>query len=188
MIEKSLGTLVRQLREGRGLSLRGLAERSGFSAAFLSQVENAQASPSISSMERIASSLGVTMGEFFGAVEERHQSVVRAAERIGISSGWSQAQIEALGGSQTGRKLEAVVIILQPGGTSGKQAHALSHEQIAVILEGELELTLGDEVHKLSRGDAATIRAGVPRRWGNLSDKPAQVLIVSEVPFQNYGS
>jgi transcriptional regulator with XRE-family HTH domain len=181
MIEKNLGTLVRQLREGRGLSLRSLAERSGFSGAFLSQVENGQASPSISSMERIASALGVTMGEFFRAAEKQHLPVVRASERIGLSSGWSRAKIESLGASQPGRKLEGVVIVIQPGGTSGKDAYPLSSEQIAVIFEGELELTLGDEEHKLWRGDSATLRAGVPRRWRNVSDKPAQVMIVSEV-------
>ena len=179
MIEKNLGAVVRQLRESRGLSLRTLAELSGFSAAFLSQVENAQASPSISSMERIAHALGVTMGEFFRATEEPRSSIVRAGERTGLSSQWSRAQIEALGNSQPGRKFEGVVITIQPGGTSGKHAHAVSQEQIAVIFEGELELTLGDEEHKLARGDAVTIRADAPRRWRNASDEPAQVLIVS---------
>jgi quercetin dioxygenase-like cupin family protein len=179
MIEKNLGAVVRQLRESRGLSLRTLAELSGFSAAFLSQVENAQASPSISSMERIAHALGVTMGEFFRATEESRSSIVRAGERTGLSSQWSQAQIEALGGSQPGRKLEGVVITIQPGGTSGKHTHAVLQDQIAVMFEGVLELTLGDEQHGLSRGDAVTIRAGTPLRWHNVSDEPAQVLIVS---------
>jgi len=179
MIEKNLGIVVRQLRESRGLSLRNLAEHSGFSAAFLSQVENAQASPSISSMERIAHALGVSLGDFFRATEDRHSSIVRADERVGLRSQWSQARIEALCTNHPGRKLEGSVITIQPGGMSGKQAYALSHEAIAVIFEGELELTLRDEKHRLQRGDAVTIWADVPRRWHNVSDKVAQVLIVT---------
>lgn len=179
MIEQNLGALVRQLRESRRLSLRGLAEQTGFSASFLSQVENGQASPSISSMERIAHSLGVTMGEFFRATEVSHPSVVRAGERTGLTSEWSQAEIEALGHSQPGRQLEGVIVTIRPGGTSGKRPHAHLHDQIAVMLQGELELTLGDEEHTLSSGDSATVRAGTPRRWRNVSAEPAQVLIVS---------
>jgi transcriptional regulator with XRE-family HTH domain len=43
------------------MSLRGLAEKTNFSPSFISQVENGQAPPSISSMERIALALGVLL-------------------------------------------------------------------------------------------------------------------------------
>jgi transcriptional regulator with XRE-family HTH domain len=45
--------------------LKVLAEQTGFSVSFLSQVENGQASHSISTMEHIATALGVTLGQFF---------------------------------------------------------------------------------------------------------------------------
>jgi transcriptional regulator with XRE-family HTH domain len=69
MGETRVGAVVRQLREARGLTLRAVAERAGFSASFMSQVKNEQASPSISSMEQIAAALGVTLGEFFQTAE-----------------------------------------------------------------------------------------------------------------------
>src|SRR5688572_33407883 len=97
MSEASLGPSVRRLREAQQLSLRTLAERTGFSASFLSQVENGQASPSISSMERIATALGVSLGEFFQTAETNPLPVVRADARAVLNSGWSKAQLEALG-------------------------------------------------------------------------------------------
>jgi transcriptional regulator with XRE-family HTH domain len=63
MIGQTLGTSLRYLREQHGMSLRALAERVDFSASFLSQIENGQCSPSISSMEKIANALGVTPGQ-----------------------------------------------------------------------------------------------------------------------------
>ncbi|MBA3259711.1 MAG: helix-turn-helix transcriptional regulator [Gemmatimonadales bacterium] len=45
MPDANLGESMRRLREEQQLSLRALAERTGFSASFLSQVENGQASP-----------------------------------------------------------------------------------------------------------------------------------------------
>ena len=127
-------------------------------------------------MERIAHALGVTMGEFFRATEEGQSSVVRADERTGLSSEWSQARIEALG---AGRRLEGVLITIKPGGSSGKHPRAIQQEQLAVVIAGRLELTLGEEELNLLPGDAVTIRALVPRRWRNLSERSAQVLIVS---------
>jgi transcriptional regulator with XRE-family HTH domain len=77
--------------------LRTFAEASSFSPSFLSQVENGQASPSISSMERIAAALGVTLWQFFQAAEERRANVVHSADRSRLNLEWSFAQIEALG-------------------------------------------------------------------------------------------
>jgi ribosome-binding protein aMBF1 (putative translation factor) len=49
LTQQAVGEYVRRLRTGRSLSVRELAARTGFSPSFISQVENGQASPSISS-------------------------------------------------------------------------------------------------------------------------------------------
>jgi transcriptional regulator with XRE-family HTH domain len=94
MIEANLGEAVRRLRERQHMSLRALAEKTDFSPSFISQVEHGQASPSISSMERIALALGVTLGEFFQWTEKKVPLVVRVGERHGLNSEWSKAKIE----------------------------------------------------------------------------------------------
>ena len=66
--QRQLGERIRQLRTGRGLSVRTLAATTGFSPSFISQVEHGQVSPSIASLERIATALGVTLGGLFHAV------------------------------------------------------------------------------------------------------------------------
>jgi len=91
------------------MSLRTLARQTGFSPSFMSQVENGQVSPSISSMEKIANAVGVSLGDFFGAVTGGEGGlIVRVAERQGLSSGWSR---RAIGASRSGTafSLNAVV-------------------------------------------------------------------------------
>lgn len=179
MLQNTLGTMVRGLRASRRMTLRTLAEHTGFSAAFLSQVEHGQASPSISSMERIARALGVTLGEFFQATEAPQLAVVRTSERTGLVSQWSRARIESLGPSRTGQRLGGLIITIEPGGSSGKRPYPHDEEQITLVLDGDIVLTLDSEEHRLCRGDAATIRVGVASRWHNDSRAPAQILIVS---------
>jgi transcriptional regulator with XRE-family HTH domain len=178
MGEASLGPAVRRLREGQQLSLRTLAERTGFSASFLSQVETGQASPSIASMERIATALGVTLGEFFQNAQGNALPVVRANERAVLHSGWSKAELESLRPSGGGTRLEPVLVTLQPGGSSGSRTYASGREEFALILEGTVVLTLNDSEQRLSPGDAVTIRAGALRLWRNEGSQPARIVIV----------
>ena len=63
--EQRIGPEIKRLRENADLSLRALAERAGFSASFISQLENGLVSPSIASLGKIASTLGVTLGDLF---------------------------------------------------------------------------------------------------------------------------
>jgi transcriptional regulator with XRE-family HTH domain len=178
LVESNLSEAVRRLREGQHLSLRTLAERTGFSASFISQVENGQASPSISSLEKIAAALGVTLGQFFNAAEAQAPAVVRASERLTMKAEWSKADLEALGGNP-GARLEPVVVILHAGGSSGKHARPVTQEQFALVLEGEVVLALGEEEQVLQPGDAVTIRPGTPRAWRNETTSDARVLVVT---------
>jgi transcriptional regulator with XRE-family HTH domain len=177
--DTNLGHSVRQLREGRQLSLRALAELTGFSASFLSQVENGQASPSISSMERIAVALGVTLGEFFQRAGGEARPVTRAGARPTLESEWSKGRLEALGSGLENGRLEPVLVTLEPGGSSGKREHESVREEFALVLEGTVELSLDGGEQTLGAGDAVTIRAGSLRRWRNPSEGPARILIVA---------
>ncbi len=180
--QQAVGDLVRRLREQRGLTLRALAAATDFSPSFISQLENGLVSPSIASMERIADTLGVTLGEFFASVRgSRSGLVVRAGERVQLSSAWSQATLEALSGMDRGRLIEPLLITLEPGGRSAKHPTAQPREEFAFVLEGELELTLGPDTLRLCPGDAVTILRGELRRWVNPGERAARLLVVAAV-------
>jgi XRE family transcriptional regulator, regulator of sulfur utilization len=180
MEELRIGGVVRRLREAQALTLRALAERSGFTASFLSQLENDQTSPSISSMERIAGALGVTLGEFFrNAEREQVTRVVRAGARDVLYSQWSRAQIESLASSEQNGRVQPVLVTMKAGGSSGKRPHPAPSEEFALVLSGAVVLTIGENEQDLNEGDAVTIRAGTPRRWHNATTEPARMLVVA---------
>jgi len=180
--ERRVGGIIQALRAGKGLSLRTLAARSGFSPSFISQVEHGQASPSIASLEKIAASLGVTLSEFFSAARSVPASqavtIVRAGDRAEITSGWSRATLEALGPTGTGHTLEPVMLTLEPKGRSGSRPAAHEGQEFAIVWEGEVRLTHGDTAHRLAAGDSVTIGSGTPHRWENVGTSRACVLVV----------
>jgi transcriptional regulator with XRE-family HTH domain len=178
----NLGQSLRRLRVSRRISLRALAEQTDFSSSFLSQVENGQASPSISSMERIAKALGVTLGQFFDHAEASRGGVVRHGNRESLNLEWSMAEIESAGALDSGSQLYAFLVKLRVGGLSGKHPRPSTNDEFAIVYHGEVILTLSETDHLLVPGDSAVIPAGVNRRWRNESPEPAQILIVSAKP------
>lgn len=175
-----IGEQVHKLRLRRHVSVRTFAAQTGFSASFISQLENGLVSPSLGSLQKIADTLGISLGEFFATAEaEEEQLLVRVADRRTLDSTWTDAHLQALGSMSRVRRLEPVIAIFGAGGKSGKHPHAHSREEFAYVLQGKVRLTLADEEHDLEPGDAVTLPAQAPHKWENLGDGTVEVLIVA---------
>jgi XRE family transcriptional regulator, regulator of sulfur utilization len=183
MIEQTLGTSLRYLREQHGMSLRALAERVDFSASFLSQIENGQCSPSISSMEKIANALGVTLGQFFLSANQQ-VNIVRASDRAHMALDWSRAEIASLGALSNASQFRASMLIIKPGGLTGNHATPSISDEFAMVFEGKVILKLQESEQILERGDSVTIVAGTGRQWRNESDALAEILVISLGPYR----
>jgi transcriptional regulator with XRE-family HTH domain len=176
--ESRIGAVLKARREQQRLTLRTVATRAGFSASFLSQLENGQVSPSIGSLERIAHELNLSLSDLFEATQPA-PAVVRAAKRPGFTSEWSRGRVESLTHSDGQRAFDAIVVTLKPGGTSGGHLAVLRSDQFAYVLTGRLKLHLGDEIVVLRKGDAVVIPSRLSHRWQNIGKVKAQVLLVS---------
>jgi len=176
-----IGEHIRRLRLKRHVSVRAFAAQTGFSASFISQLENGQVSPSLGSLQKIAETLGVTLGEFFAATasEAEEDLIVRPSDRRRLDSTWTDAHLEALGSMTRSRRLEPVLAVFGPGGKSGKHLHSHSREEFAFVVRGRVRLTLGDEESDLGPGDAVTLPAHSPHRWENRGRETVEVLMIA---------
>lgn len=181
----AVGATLQRLREERRLSLRTLAGRAGFSPSFLSQIENGQSSPSIASLGTLARCLGLGLSDFFGQAEEGGPPgrrspplVARSDTRRHLTSAWSRAEIEPLVPRGALTELEGFLVTLAPGGRSGRGPSGEPVEQLALVLDGEIELTLGPDDHRLGPGDAAAIPARASHLWINQGERPARIVLL----------
>ncbi len=180
MAEIKLGSTVRRLREAKKLSLRAIAEQSGFSASFISQVENDQASPSIASLERIAGAFGLTLAEFFQELDGPDPSArLEPESRVTFRSEWSKARVAYLSTGHPAARILPLLVTLDAEGSSGSRPFPAPSEEFALVLEGPVVLTTvrGDQV--LETGQAVTVQSGEARRWHNASGAPVRLLIVA---------
>jgi quercetin dioxygenase-like cupin family protein len=149
--------------------------------SFLSQVERGVASPSIASVQRIARALGQSIAELF-AEQESHGELVRVAERRRVSYPGLNAVDEFLTGNPEG-KLQVILSTIEPGGGTGDEAYSHeSDEECVIVLEGELDLWVGDERYRLHAGDAVTHSSRVAHRNTNPGPGTAKVLFCITPP------
>jgi transcriptional regulator with XRE-family HTH domain len=179
--ELALGERLRSMRRARGLTLRDLAERAGVTESFLSQVEREVSSPSIASLQRICRSLDVSIGELL-ETSPRVGRLVRRGERRRIAYAGLGAVDEFLTADVHGR-LQVILSTIEPGGGTGPESYSHdSDEECLVVLEGRLDLWVGDEHVELDEGDAITYPSRVPHRNMNPGPAPARVLFCMTPP------
>ena len=83
---------VRRLRKARGMTQQELAERSGLSVEFVGQVERAEKSPSVTSLERLAGALESAIADFFDGravnpANDRDSLLVEVTDYLRVHAG-----------------------------------------------------------------------------------------------------
>ena len=61
----NLGVSIRKIRLAKGLSQGEMQKRTGILRSYLSRVENGHTVPSLATLQRLASALGVALADFF---------------------------------------------------------------------------------------------------------------------------
>jgi transcriptional regulator with XRE-family HTH domain len=185
MLQGKLGAQLRRLRMERQMSVRTLAARSGFSPSFISQVEADLVSPSIASLEKIAGQLRISLAQLFSSIEQMPRTIVPAAERVTYRSDWSHSVVEALNDAAIDRRLSAVQVTFEQGGSSGKRVSPALHDTILYLVTGAVTLTLEVEEFPLSAGDTAYLQEGDTFMIQNHAAAAAVMLLVSVATHGN---
>lgn len=176
-----LGSRIRALRQGRRMTLRALSARAGVTESFLSQVEREVTSPSIASVQRIAHALDLSIAQLF-AEEPSPGRVVRREARRRVATPGLKAVDEFLTTNMAG-KLQVIMSTIQPGGGTGEEPYTHdSDEEVVIVLEGVLDLWVGDEHYVLREGDAIAFQPRLPHWNVNEGAEPAIVLFCVTPP------
>lgn len=171
-----LGIQLRRARLIAGLTLLQLAQKAGCSESLISKLEHGAANPSLAMLHRLAVALGTNIAELTSVEMPGGGPVVRYGERPVIKAG--EISLERLVLPKRGGLLQANIHILEPGAASdGTIVHA--GEEVGYVLEGSIELRLGEAHYLLDAGDAFTFSSQVPHGYRNTGTTTARVLWVN---------
>ena len=183
-IDARLAARLRSLRAARGLTLDGLAERSGVSRSMISLVERGESSPTANVLDRLSAGLGVTLASLF-ADEGRADAapVARRADQPvwrDPATGYVRRNLSPPGFPSP---IELVEVLLPAGARvaydSGMRSPVV--DQQVWIIEGSIELAVGDVTHQLAAGDCLAMRLDRPTAFRNPADTPARYIVALTV-------
>jgi transcriptional regulator with XRE-family HTH domain len=179
--EVDVGERLRTLRRFRRCTLQTIAERSGLSESFLSQVERGRSNASIGSLKRIADALGVSMADLFEPDGLPGPRVLRRDERPALQFGILGRKL--LLTPRPLHHLEVFAGELEVGGSTGPEPYAHGDsEELFVVVSGSVRLELGGEEFELEPGDSIDYRSSIPHRVVNTGGARAEVLWIISPP------
>jgi transcriptional regulator with XRE-family HTH domain len=176
-VSVNVGERLRELREARNISMRALAARSGLSANALSMIERGRASPSVSTLYKLADALGVSITSFFGSDIEKKQVIfLKANERTHVS--FTRGIFEGLGGEQFVGRIEPFLLTLESNANSGPRSMTHTGQEFVFCLRGQLEYQVERQIFQLSAGDSLLFAAHLKHRWKNIGGTVVTALIL----------
>ncbi|WP_425998610.1 helix-turn-helix domain-containing protein [Caulobacter sp. DWR1-3-2b1] len=169
-----IGARIKSRRKALGLTLQELADRSGLSKPFLSQVERDLTTPSLMSMLGLAKGLQVEISYFMEIPQAR--DMVRRADAPAEIAVDSPVTYFDLASALPDRKLDAVLMRIPPGHCFPVDTR--NGEHFRYVLEGELYARAGDIHTVLKAGDSMHFDARAPHTVENRTDREAILLYV----------
>jgi quercetin dioxygenase-like cupin family protein/DNA-binding XRE family transcriptional regulator len=178
---------LRSIRQAKGISLKEMAERTGLSSNYLSQIERGKANPSISVLKRITDTLAVP---YMSLVEPSRSlkddgivpvQVVKANKRKMLVYPGGQRRAYLLTPDLRG-KLEVILTVEKPETEGSGDWYSHEGEEFGLVLEGSYEVMVENRVFRLEEGDSIRFVSSIPHKMRNPGAKLSKTLWVITPP------
>lgn len=186
-----IGTRLRKVRELRGLSQRQLAARAGLTSGTISLIEHNKTSPSVASLKSLLDAIPMALSEFFSDVESNGtvKYFYTAAEFTELSphdagidcTGAGRMSLRQLGDASR-HALQVLRETYEPGADTGPDMLRHEAEEAGIVVEGVIEVTVGDDMRVLNPGDGYIFDSRLPHRFRNIGNKVCIVISACTPP------
>lgn len=176
----ALAARLKAARRERGLTLDQLAEACGVSRAALSKIERGDASPTAAILARIAAGLETSVAALFADADEDGTPLTRAAAQPAWTdpqSGYVRRNVSP----PAARGAAEIVDVRFPPGERVVFDNALGWRGLSQqvwVLDGLVEMTVGEETTRLGPGDCLFMRLDRPIVFHNPGEVSARYAVV----------
>jgi len=162
-----IGMRIKQARTSRNLSIFDVYLRTDIDVDLLAQIEEGQVVPPLGTIIKLSKALDLKMGYFISGEEKNPYTIVRRDDRKVTARYDSKREkhygyeYESLAPRKTDRYMEPFLVTLKPSETEEERSTHDGQEFI-FVLEGKMEVRLGDEIHVLEPGDSIYYDSSAP--------------------------
>lgn len=151
----NLGAILRKERKKRDLTLKVVAEQAGISQGFLSQIENDVNSPSVDTLVKICSAIGVEAGHVIKqAGKQERLSVIRKSDWQDVEFPPSGFVTRRFFSPENRRIIDSSILAIEPGGHIPVRKDIKNGQEALCVLKGSVLLVHESDSVALNAGDS----------------------------------
>lgn len=166
---------LKKLREEQNLSQGQLAERAGVSKVIISQIEKGDSNPTINTIWKLTSALGLPYTSLL-EMEEPRAVYVKKKERSEISEG--KYHIYNYYPKNAERNFEVYQIEMDAGCDHTSVGYCANSFEYLVLTDGKITISLNEKDYILEKDDALYFDASQPHRYKNEEASSAKMTMV----------
>mgnify|MGYP003594400503 CR=1 FL=1 len=178
-----IGSRLQAVRTSKGLSQRELAKRVGVTNSTISLIEQNKVSPSVSSLKKVLDGIPISLADFFtmDLAGDASDGPFYASEDM-PDLGSNDIHYFLVGKRRANRQMCILREVMPPGSDTGESMLSHDGEEGGVVMQGQVEITVGEHVRVLGPGEAYYFESRTPHRFRNIGSEPAILVSASTPP------
>jgi XRE family transcriptional regulator, regulator of sulfur utilization len=181
-LSRTLALRLREERRRRRFSIRKLAEACDLSPTTIHQIETGRGSPSLATLQSLASTLGVPLAALFETGPPPSEPAVLLAASERPKTRTPGGSLERLATGLPGQRLRGLLLTLGPGGDTGEEAMTHPGHELVFGLAGRCVYEVAGKDYPVGPGDSLLVDSRQPHRGHNPGRREARLLLVLYAP------
>lgn len=172
-----VGRKIKKLRTDKKISLDQLANETGFSIDTIKKIESGKERPSVGALLQISKALEVDSSFLLKEQATSSKNRVRAfAKRT------EDYAYKTLTPGAENKHLKAFAISIEAMEEHKGVSYRHEGEEFVYVLSGKVEVTVGEHVNSLKKGESLHFNSGIQHKLKNIGKNDAELLVVLYVP------
>ena len=171
-----VGRRIKELRMRTGMNQKELAEKVGLTPSFISQLENNQIAPSLSSFIQICDALGVSLSDTLEKRPEEAHWLIRK-EKIFSHPSYKETGVKGFHIVQNG--MSGSLLVIEPYAQLKGKIIPSEGQKLLYVLKGDVSVIIDGKGEMLRSGDSLFLKKEVPSVFKNEGGDSAEILFMS---------
>ena len=172
-----VGKKIKKARTAKKFSLDHVANETGFSIAYIKEVEAGKAIPPVGALLQIARALEIDSGSLLKEPESKLQSRIKAQ-----SKRTEDYAYRTLTPGAENKHLKAFLVSVEAQQTHKGVDYHHEGEEFVYVLKGNIQVTVGEHVNTLKGGESLHFNSGIRHKLKSVSDETAELIVVIYTP------
>ena len=174
-----LGSEIRRLRKKSGLTLEELAKQTGLAEDYLAKIEEAAEIPPVGAMLQISRVLSLDAGKLLSRAEKEDR---KRRKRESYEKRKRSYAYKTLAPGAATMHLKAFHVTIDPQQDHDMVDYRHEGEEFLYVLAGKVDVTVGENEYKLSKGKSLHFNSAIPHMLRNPGNFQTELIVVLYTP------